>query len=153
MPRTVIRVRAQGLKEWNDLLAGMSKRAIAPGPYLQEMIIPDIERIEEQMFLSQGRRGGGSWKRLTYPYMLKKIRLGQNTRINIAVGTMMDSLIKQTDSSIRQIEGDLLTFGTYARGAAQSQKFRPIMRFTAYDRRRWGRLWLQYITQKTGIRV
>ena len=149
---THVVIRTQGIKEWNARLSGMKSKVLTPEPYLRTMIVPDLERVEMAIFRSQGRRGGGSWKHLNQDYLIRKIREGKSTAINVAWGNLLNSLVdSDSDGAVRQIVGDRLFFGSNRRGAAQSQKYRPILRFTVYDRERWGRLWLDYITKVTNV--
>lgn len=136
------------MAQWETRLHGMRNRVLRPGIYLTKYVIPDMEHVEKQIFESQGRRGGGSWKRLDPEWVIRKIREGMSPEINIRSGQMLGALTNRDAShAIRRIVGGSLIFGSSATGTAQSQRFRPVMKFTKYDRQRWARLWLAYITE------
>lgn len=144
----------QGAKIWSERLRRMSIRAEHARPFFQYEMIPDMERIEDQLFVSQGRRGGGSWKGLSPDYLRRKMRSGLDPRINIATGTMLASLVNEDmPYAVREITDFKLVFGSRAPGVEQSQKYRPVMKFTKYDRRRWAQWWAEYITMRFGKRV
>lgn len=145
-----VEVIAFGTKQWSDSLQGMALAARHPRPFFKEQLIPDMERIEQQLFASGGRRGGGSWAALKPETIARKVKAGNSPRINIATGTLLYTLedsSAKAEGAVRRIVGYRLDFGSRAPGAAQSQKYRPIIHFTKFDRRRWALLWARYIVR------
>ena len=117
------------------------------------MIRTDVFRIEEALLRSQGRRGGGSWKRLRPDTRRKK----GSSRIIYTAGaregyseygdnTLVKSLT-QLDAPFHhsRVEHFSLTFGTdrpYAHthqygSSARHIPARPLVRFTEQDQQRW----------------
>jgi hypothetical protein len=145
---TAIRVVSFGTEQVNEKFNAMGVRASNAAPFFTEVLIPDMERIEEQMFMSQGRRGGGSWKMLSPGRVKQKAAQGLDPRINIATFNLLQSLVDSEEpDAVRKVTGWKLTFGSVARGAVQSQKFRPIVRFTKFDRVRWARWLGEYVVE------
>lgn len=143
-----IRIVTHGTEQWKQYLRSAAAKAAKPAPFLKHVIIPDMERVEEAMFQSQGRRGGGSWKFLADETIRTKAQKRQDPRINIATFAMIQSLVDPEDeNAIRKVYAGRLTFGSTAPGIEQSQRFRPVIRFTKYDRARWARLWARYIVE------
>lgn len=147
-----VQLVAFGTKRWSSTLRGMAA-ATAHGRLFFEMeMIPDIERIEDAMFRAQGRRGGGSWRALSPETIATKARKAQDPRINIATGMLRESLVnRHAAGAVRIATNQRLVFGSTAAGARQSQRRRPVVRFTKFDRRRWARWWGQYIVRRGGI--
>lgn len=155
-----------GFKRVADIFTRMGMAAADAVPFWEEEVLPDMERVELELFRSQGRRGGGSWKFLSPETINAKARKGQNPLINIATGEMLRSLSDpegqlsglgggKSGNAIREVYPNMIRFGTSAPGAAESQTYRPIIRFTKFDRARWARWFVRYIVrvgQESGVK-
>lgn len=143
-------IETVGFKRAASILSQMGIAAEDAIPFWEEEVIPDMERIEYQMFKSQGRRGGGSWKFLLPETIEAKVRKGQSPLINVATGALLTSVSEgygfeaKPEYAVRDVTPLYVKFGTFAPGAAQSQKFRPFLRFTKFDRARWARWFVVY---------
>lgn len=139
-----------GFKRTEHALLTMQKAAFDAIPFWKGEVIPDMERIEHQVFNSQGRRGGGSWKFLSQETIDTKAREGLDPRINIATGAMMLSVTEGSEFgdvpyAVREVTPTGVKFGTTAPGAAQSQQYRVFLRWTHFDTARWARWWTRYV--------
>lgn len=106
------------------------------------LISKDMMRVEGQVFKSQGRRGGGSWKNLK-PETIKRKK---NAIKLIETGDLMHSLsIPDAKHQILIVGTQRIDFGTDKPGAETHQfgskrqniPARPYLRFTEYDLTRW----------------
>jgi len=141
-----VRIISHGTVQWEQYLEKVKLRAMDAAPFFYDALIPDMELASEQLFYSQGRRGGGSWKFLSKETIDTKARKMQDPRINIATFNLLQSLTYSDEpDAIRKVSGWKVEFGSTAPGAEQSQKFRPIIKFTKYDRRRWAGMLAEYI--------
>lgn len=106
----------------------------------------DIFRIIRINFISQGRRGGGSWKQLDPRTAAAKARRGQDPRILIATGKLMDSFTRRGSRYMRSAVNkdriyldttlpyaDTHQYGDQSRGIPT----RPFIRFLPQDKKRW----------------
>lgn len=145
-PALRMQIFAQGYREIAVSRRNMAIAARRPRMFFKEFVIPDMERIEQQLFSSQGRRGGGSWAGLSSATIATKVRKNQDPRINIADGNLLYTL-EDSDApyAIRRIDGFSLFFGSKSPGAAQSQEHRPILKFTKFDHRRWAKWFVEYV--------
>jgi phage gpG-like protein len=106
------------------------------------LIAKDMMRIEGQVFRSQGRRGGGSWKNLK-PDTIKRKKSAIKL---IETGSLMRSLsVPGAKYQILDVGTQRIEFGT-TRSGAETHQFgsrrqnipaRPYLRFTDYDLQRW----------------
>jgi len=147
-----IAIEAIGFKRAASVFAKMGVAAGDAIPFWEDEVIPDVERIEYQMFKSQGRRGGGSWRFLQPETIAAKVRKGESPMINIATGALLTSVSEgsgfdKPEYAIREVTPAMLRFGSSAPGAAESQRERPFLRFTHFDRARWARWFVQYIVR------
>jgi phage gpG-like protein len=155
---TVVQITSFGIDAFVEKLEGVTGRIGFATPALWT-IVQDMQRVEEQVFLSQGRRGGGSWKFLSPEYRARKERQGESPLILIATGDLMESV---TESEGRYsdvvVTNNIIVFGTSHPGAATQQfgdtsrniPARPfLLRFTEYDRARWRRILLDYFLETT----
>jgi hypothetical protein len=148
-----IAIKTFGFKRSAEVLGRMGLAASDAIPFWEMEIIPDLERIEFQVFKSQGRRGGGSWKFLSQETIQTKVRKGESPLINVATGMLLESLSVNkgfegelvSPYAIREVAPTFLTFGSSAPGAVQSQEHRPFLRVTRFDVARWSRWWARYI--------
>lgn len=140
-----------GVKRAAEVMMSMGYAAEDAIPFWEGEVLPDMERIEYQVFKSQGRRGGGSWQFLSPETIATKVRKGESPLINIATGTLLTSVSEgagfgnDAPYSIREVTPTMLRFGSSAPGAKQSQKHRPFLRWTQFDAARWARWWARYV--------
>lgn len=144
-------IKTIGLKRAASVLEQMGLAAEDAIPFWEGEVIPDMERIEYQLFKSQGRRGGGSWKFLSQETIDTKVRKGESPLINVATGAMLTSVSEGSGFAgkpafaVREVTPTWIKFGTTAPGSAQSQQFRPFLRWTRFDVARWARWWARYV--------
>lgn len=144
---TVVVIETLGIPVLQRKLRGMAERSEDVAPAF-EIIATDIYRIEEQVFLSQGRRGGGSWQFLQPETLERKLARGGSPLILIDTGNLMESVTEEGGENVLEIGPDTLVFGT-THPAARSMQFgdeergipaRPFFNFTEFDRQRWARI-------------
>lgn len=108
-------------------------------------IVEDLFKVEAAIFSSQGRRGGGSWKRLSPDYAKRK----GNTKIlkGTTDETLFRSLTEQdAPFQILHVDNTGIEFGTDRPFAAVHQEGsrtnprRPFIRFTQFDINRWNQI-------------
>lgn len=109
-----------------------------------EEIKTDLFRIEEAVFSSQGRRGGGSWKQLKEDTIRRK---SGSTKILQGLTGALKRSVTEPDApyQILQITNQELYFGTDRPGAAAHQfgyspqgiPRRPFIRILPTDINRW----------------
>lgn len=102
-----------------------------------ELTALEMLRIIRLNFESEGRRGGGSWRKDTQEWLLRKFRMGLDPRINRATRALYDSFafpgapnqqLVITDHSV--ILGSNLPYAGYV------QRERPFVKYTERDRLR-----------------
>lgn len=115
---------------------------------LQELAF-DMGLIEYQTFIAQGRRGGGSWKKLKESTIQKKIENGGDLRILHETHRLRDSLVQtRHPEHVQKITKTTLKFGTSVPYAGAHQEGvparklpkRPFFKFTAADQKRHARI-------------
>ena len=126
------------------------RKAVEAKPVF-ELIFHDMMRVEEAVWSSGGRRGGGSWKPLADSTVLKK---GFDT-ILVDTGELQSSLTEdEAPSQIKEVTHDSAELGTtrpwafthqYGSKKAHVPK-RTFLKFTARDSERWGRMLLEWTT-------
>lgn len=120
------------------------------------LILLDMMKVEEAVFRSQGRRGGGSWKRLKDSTKEKKgmskilYTAGANPNYSsYGDDTLVKSLTEEdAPFQISDTSNNTVLFGTSRPWAAVHQSgsekrsipARPFLRFTNYDMARWSRM-------------
>jgi phage gpG-like protein len=125
-------------------------------------IVFDLFRIEKIMFESEGRRGGGSWKRLAPATVAKKggTEILRTEGSPPGYGSGRDLLFRSLTvlgapyQNIK-VKNDFLEFGTkrpYARvhqygSTARKIPARPFLRFTKNDYERWERMIENHLTK------
>lgn len=104
-------------------------------------IAENMFAIEEAVFHSGGRRGGGSWKPLKESTVRRK---GGDHRILIRTGELKASLTEPGHrNNILEITNNALLFGTsdelavYHTEGAGGLPRRPVIKFAPYDYKRW----------------
>lgn len=112
----------------------------------------DMMKVEEAMFRSQGRRGGGSWARDKKETMKRK----HDPRILIESGRLMRSVTRpRARYQVLRFGRTKMEFYTTRPGAAAHQfgdpdrgiPARPFMKFTSTDRDRWGRILANHVLE------
>jgi hypothetical protein len=138
-------IEALGTRVLQTKFSRMSEAVADAAPAL-ELVASDMMRVEEQIFASQGRRGGGSWALDSYDWLVAKQRLGLDRRINFATHALYESVTQRgAPGQILNITRDLLEFGSDLPYAATTQRNRPIFKFTVYDRARWRNIIRDYM--------
>lgn len=103
-------------------------------------IVDRLYAIEKAMFESGGRRGGGSWKRVSSEWMARKIREGRDLRTMHYTGDLRRSLTEPgAKYQVLRVGKTQLVFGTTRPGAEAHQHGRgvprrPVIRLTKRDR-------------------
>lgn len=136
--------------------ANMSaERALATvGVFLK--VAEDIFRIEESIFHSEGRRGGGSWKRLKEDTIKRKG--------SVEILRSSDSLYRSVtepgaEYQILEVDNTGIIFGT-DRPWAGVQQFgstyknrpaRPFIKFTPYDTNRWNTWIIEHLMEPFNV--
>jgi phage gpG-like protein len=142
----VIIIKTFGMDHLLLSLRGKAFRMRNTRPVM-EAIAEDMLRVEAAQFDSQGRRGGGSWKR-DLPSTVERKLFGdrdprimhdrERLRISLTKRDSPDNVLEVTDNTIR--------FGTRVPYAATHQygrghiPARPIIKFLPRDRERWARM-------------
>lgn len=122
---------------------------------VMDKIVADMLRIEKLIFSSQGRRGGGGWRRLA-PETQRRKGTNNILRTDLArpgysridgapsVDTLYRSLTEVgAPYQILRVGRSNIVFGTTRPGAAEHQfggyrvPARPFMRFIPADQQRW----------------
>jgi hypothetical protein len=94
-----------------------------------------IFSIEKTVFNSQGRRGGGSWKQDSPDWLARKIRNGQDPRINHMTLALRRSVTEPgAPGQVLEVSPASLVVGSSLPQAAPSQRNRPFIKFTVADR-------------------
>src|SRR5438132_10488716 len=115
-------IRAIGEKQVRTSFQRMGFAAANASPAFRS-IANLIMEIEAQVFASQGRRGGGSWKRDTVDWLERKMRQRLDPRINIATGALMESVTEPgAEGQVLQITRNRLVFGSSLPYAAVTQR-------------------------------
>jgi phage gpG-like protein len=148
-----------GIEEVDGMLyAGMSAAANMK-PALELVAEGMMESIDLN-FQAQGRRGGGSWKKLD-PYTVeRKMHEGELPLILIATSALRDSMtmrrdpnmdLKVTRSEVRL--GSRLDYANVQdKGGGRSNlPARPFATFTEGDLREWTRICEQYLIDRMKV--
>lgn len=127
-------VHAMGIKQAQVRFNRMGAAAIDARPAF-ETIADLIMEIEKIIFQSQGRRGGGSWKRLSDPWLKRKVRTGLDPRINFATHALHNAMtVRGDDNQFLHVDRERLIIGAFLPYAATAQKNRPFVKLTVGDR-------------------
>lgn len=108
-----------------------------------QLISQDMMAVTGRVFESQGRRGGGSWQRLSTQWLRRKERSGGDPRIGFFRHDLYESLTVPGDrNQFLQINAEIGTirFGSRLPYAGAQQKHRPYLKFTPQDKRRWSNM-------------
>ena len=91
--------------------------------------------IEDEVFTSQGRRGGGSWAEDSEDWLARKAREALDPRINFATWALYDAMTELgAEGQVVEMGPDKLVFGTDLPQAGPSQKYRAFVKTTEQDR-------------------
>jgi len=116
-----------------------------------DLVVDAITEVEEAMFNSQGRRGGGSWRRVTQAWQRRKLRHGWDPRTGHARHLLRKSVTYRGDPNmvvrIDPVQGTII-FGSRLPYASVQQRNRPYLRFTIHDRRKFAKIIINDLTEK-----
>lgn len=144
---------------------GAAAAQVMEAPFAE--IVADMMRTEIAVFASEGRRGGGSWKKLKEDTVRKK----GNTELLRTRGAKPkysrpgnDALFKSVTVpgakfQIVRITNNIVEFGTDAPHADAMQHgapsknipARPFFKFTVHDVERWHRIILGHLTRAVAV--
>ena len=134
-----------------EALDASGQRATHLKPVL-DLVADDMMRIEGEVFMSQGRRGGGSWKQLAPSTARQK----GNTTILYDTGDLFRSLTrKKAKYQILEYDEAGVELGT-RRPWAYVHQFgdrrghvpkREFIRVTDYDTARWSQWLMEYLME------
>ena len=97
--------------------------------------------MEDSVFTSQGRRGGGSWAEDSTEWLARKAREGLDPRVNFATWALYDAMTELgAEGQIVEITPNSLRFGTDLPEAGPSQRFRTFIKPTESDRMAMGNI-------------
>jgi len=131
-------------------------------------VYEDMMRIEEIIFFSSGRRGGGSWKRLSPVTIQRREQQGiYGDSILFATGQLFDSLTERSAKwQVKYIGKERMEFGTKRPNAWMHQEGyqfpskgnrpgrripkRPFIKFLDSDFDRWQSWITKYLTDMFG---
>jgi hypothetical protein len=128
---------------FDNVYSKIIRTAVAPtqAKSAMDQVATELMRIIEQTFLSQGRRGGGSWRFLQPETLRRKIRLGQDPRILFATHALFNSLTHRRDPmQDLRISNTEVRLGTKLSYARVQHATRPIVKLTKSDRRRMDKI-------------
>lgn len=97
-------------------------------------ILEYVFEVETSVFNSQGRRGGGSWKKLSPAWVKRKADLGLDPRIGHATLAMRNALTKPNqDNQMIKIQKQQLIFAVSLPYIKTQQKNRPVIKMSKND--------------------
>jgi len=130
-----ISVRAYGFKMYEEKLFRVSENVVRP----QRAFLHAADflmHITDMTFESQGRRGGGSWKRISEAWKARKEDLNLDPRILHATLRLRKSLTRRGHSEqVLIMNRKELKFGTSVPYAGRQNAVRPFLKLTSSDRR------------------
>lgn len=127
-------MKALGIKQVNTKFERMSVAALDAKPAM-ETVADVMMRIFEQIFQSQGRRGGGSWRQDSVEWLARKQRTGLDPRIGHATLALRRAMSVRGDEHQRlEITPHTVNLGTDLPYAGTEQRHRPFVKFTARDK-------------------
>lgn len=129
-------------------LRRMGTAAVRARPAMRRVAFKLME-IERKVFLAQGRRGGGSWARISDEWLNRKIRMGLDPRINIASGALMRSMsVPEAPHQNLHIGDTRVLLGSDLPYAEAANRERPFTRLTEGDRIELGVIISTYLIEK-----
>lgn len=127
-------VEALGVKQVTTKFTRMSEARIDASPVMGTLGATMMEIIA-RIFESQGRRGGGSWKRDSPEWLSAKVRMGLDPRIGYATHALFDSVTNPDDENqILEITPQSVSLGSRLPYAEAQNRERPFTKFTPRDR-------------------
>jgi hypothetical protein len=125
---------ALGIQRVSRRFNRLGAAAVNMAPAWEE-ILQYFFYIEDEVFTSQGRRGGGSWAEDTPEWLAQKARLAWDPRINFATWALYDAMtVLGAPGQIIEEDGPTFRFGTDLPQAGPSQKHRPFIKLMPQDR-------------------
>lgn len=138
-------IQAMGVREVQRGFRAAAAAGVDVSPAMEDISV-EMMAIEEQVFNSQGRRGGGSWKRDSIEWLTRKQRLGLDPRINHATLELRDSVtIPDAYGQIKRVGSHSLWFGSDLPYAEVTQRNRPFIKFTPFDRASFRKIIADYL--------
>lgn len=129
-------VEAMGIRQAQTRFNRMGAAALDAAPAFVS-IADMIFKIEEATFNGGGRRGGGSWKKLTDEWLTRKVRTGLDPRINHATLALRKSMtVLGAEHQNLEIGPQSLRISSDLPYAATAQRHRPFVKFTLTDKQR-----------------
>lgn len=127
-------IEAFGIKQISTRFERMGFAAISAEPAMQT--IADVMfRIFEQIFNSQGRRGGGSWKRDSPEWLQRKVDMGLDPRIGHATLALRGAFsVRDAEHQKLDVTHTLVNLSTDLPYAGTEQRNRPFVKFTKRDK-------------------
>lgn len=114
--------------------AMMGRNAVNAKPALEKVADYMMDVIDKN-FKSQGRRGGGSWRRISPGWKARKMREGLDPRIGHATLALRKSMTKRdAPEQILTVGRTRVSLGTKLPYAATQQRNRPFVYTLAEDR-------------------
>lgn len=127
-------IKALGIKQVNTKFERMGIASIDAKPAM-ETVADLMFKIFYQIFESQGRRGGGSWKRDSTEWLLRKQRAGLDPRIGHASLALRRAMsIRGEANQNLEVTHNLVHLSTDLPYAATEQRHRPFIKFTKRDK-------------------
>lgn len=109
-------------------------------------ILELIYEIETAIFESQGRRGGGSWRRDSPAWLARKARQGLDPRVGFATQALFRSVTTPGDpGQVLEMTKSTLRFGSRLPYARAQQEHRPFIKWTLRDKARMRDIIKDYI--------
>jgi hypothetical protein len=129
-------ITAMGTKQVSTRFTRMGAATIDARPAMRtigEMLF----EITQTTFESQGRRGGGSWRRDSPAWLARKIRGGLDPRIGYATHALVKSVTEpDAPGQVFELRRNSLRFGSSLPYAKTQQRNRPFIKLTVNDRAR-----------------
>jgi hypothetical protein len=126
--------KALGISQAKKRFARLGAAAIDLAPAWADML-EFFFYIEDSVFQSQGRRGGGSWADDSPEWLARKAREGLDPRINFATWALYDAMTELgAPGQIVEMTTTTLEFGVDLPQAGPSQKYRTFLKPTEADK-------------------
>jgi phage gpG-like protein len=140
-------IEAVGLREAEMRFHNLARHGTDTIPVMVEISRIMMHAIA-QNFESQGRRGGGSWRRLSEQWARYKEDHALDPRIGYATHELVESLtVERAPHQILEISPDMVRLSSDLPYVGTQQAHRPFARFTASDRRLMGEMVKDYFIE------
>jgi hypothetical protein len=116
-----------------------------------DLIVDEITEIEERIFNSEGRRGGGMWRRDSPSWQRRKAAMGGDPRVGHFRRNLRRSVTYRGDPNmVLRIDGrrGLLVFGSRLPYSLTMQKHRRFIKFVAGDRKRFAAIISKHVVRE-----